>query len=99
MSNYLDVYVKDAAQARPRRRRRDHLRRTQIRHAAVAGSGAHGEPRFDRHDVVSALQEQNVQVAAGQVGQPPVTAGQAFQISVRAIGRLTRSRRNSRTSF
>ena len=40
-------------------------------------------------DVVSALQEQNVDVAAGQVGQPPIQAGQQFQISVRAIGRLS----------
>jgi HAE1 family hydrophobic/amphiphilic exporter-1 len=42
-------------------------------------------------DAVSALQEQNVEVAAGQVGQPPIKAGQQFQISVRAIGRLTES--------
>src|SRR6202163_4524004 len=40
-------------------------------------------------DAVSALQEQNVDVAAGQVGQPPIKAGQEFQISVRAIGRLS----------
>ena len=40
-------------------------------------------------DVVNALVEQNVQVAAGQVGQPPTENGQAYQISVRAIGRLT----------
>ena len=40
-------------------------------------------------DVVSALQEQNVEVAAGQVGQPPSPPGQNYQISVRAIGRLS----------
>jgi HAE1 family hydrophobic/amphiphilic exporter-1 len=40
-------------------------------------------------EVVSALREQNVQVAAGQVGQPPARSGQTFQISVRADGRLT----------
>jgi HAE1 family hydrophobic/amphiphilic exporter-1 len=40
-------------------------------------------------EVVSALREQNVQVAAGQVGLPPARAGQTFQISVRADGRLT----------
>ena len=39
-------------------------------------------------DVVGALREQNVQVAAGQVGQPPARAGQTYQISVRAVGRL-----------
>ena len=40
-------------------------------------------------EVVQALREQNVQVAAGQVGAPPSRAGQTFQISVRAAGRLT----------
>jgi HAE1 family hydrophobic/amphiphilic exporter-1 len=39
-------------------------------------------------EVVGALREQNVQVAAGQVGQPPARAGQTYQISVRAVGRL-----------
>ena len=39
--------------------------------------------------VVSALQEQNIQVAAGQIGQPPSPTGQAYQVSVRAVGRLS----------
>jgi hydrophobic/amphiphilic exporter-1 (mainly G- bacteria), HAE1 family len=39
-------------------------------------------------DVVRALQEQNLQVAAGQIGQQPAPAGQAYQLSVRASGRL-----------
>jgi HAE1 family hydrophobic/amphiphilic exporter-1 len=39
-------------------------------------------------DVVRALRDQNVQVAAGQVGQQPAVTGQSFQISVRAEGRL-----------
>src|SRR5258708_36873313 len=40
-------------------------------------------------DVVSALAEQNVEVAAGQVGQQPAREGQQYQISVRAVGRLS----------
>ncbi len=39
-------------------------------------------------DVVSALREQNVQIAAGEIGQEPVPEGQGFQISVRVQGRL-----------
>jgi HAE1 family hydrophobic/amphiphilic exporter-1 len=39
-------------------------------------------------DVVDALREQNIQVGAGQVGQAPAPAGQPYQISVRAVGRL-----------
>jgi len=44
-------------------------------------------------DVVSAIQEQNVQVAAGIIGAPPVPAGQtAFQYTVSTQGRLADER-------
>ncbi|MDY3560524.1 efflux RND transporter permease subunit [Gemmata sp. JC673] len=39
-------------------------------------------------DVLAALQRQNVQVAAGQVGQPPNPSGQRFQYTVTTLGRL-----------
>jgi multidrug efflux pump len=39
-------------------------------------------------DVVQALREQNVQVAAGVIGQPPVPQGNAYQLSVNTLGRL-----------
>src|SRR4030095_1688067 len=39
-------------------------------------------------DVVNALREQNVQVAAGVIGQPPVPAGQGFQYTITTLGRL-----------
>jgi HAE1 family hydrophobic/amphiphilic exporter-1 len=39
-------------------------------------------------DVINALKEQNVQVAAGAIGQPPVPAGQAYQYNVSTLGRL-----------
>ncbi len=42
-------------------------------------------------DVTSAIQEQNVQVAAGQIGQPPAPKGQPFQYSINTLGRLTDS--------
>ncbi len=40
-------------------------------------------------DVLAALREQNVQVAAGSLGRPPVPQGQAFQYSLTTLGRLT----------
>ncbi len=40
-------------------------------------------------DVVTAISQQNVQVAAGQVGQPPVPRGQQFQLTINTKGRLT----------
>jgi HAE1 family hydrophobic/amphiphilic exporter-1 len=89
ISNYLDVYVKDS------------LKRIK----GVGDAMIFGERKYSMRlwldpvrlaargltasDVTNALREQNVQVAAGQVGQPPVAAGQNYQISVRAVGRLT----------
>ncbi|MFL5329766.1 MAG: efflux RND transporter permease subunit [Gemmataceae bacterium] len=40
-------------------------------------------------DVVNALRDQNVQVAAGQIGQPPTTGQQQFQYTVTAQGRYS----------
>ncbi len=39
-------------------------------------------------DALKSLQEQNVQVAAGRLGQPPVPAGEAFQLTLKTQGRL-----------
>ena len=39
-------------------------------------------------DVVNAIQQQNAQVAAGQIGQPPVPKGQVFQFTMTTLGRL-----------
>ena len=39
-------------------------------------------------DVMRALREQNVQVAAGRIGQPPVPAGVEFQYPITTRGRL-----------
>src|ERR1022692_3506295 len=89
MSNYLDVYV------------RDNLKRV----PGVAYFLIFGERKFSMRlwldpvrmagraltaaDVVNALGEQNDEVAAGQVGSQPSIPGQQFQISVRAVGRLS----------
>jgi len=89
MSNYLDVYVRDSLKRIP----------------GVADVVIFGERKFSMRlwldpvrlagraltapDVVNALSEQNVEVAAGQVGQQPAIAGQQYQVSVRAVGRLS----------
>jgi HAE1 family hydrophobic/amphiphilic exporter-1 len=89
MSNYLDVYVKDSLKRVPGVAdvivfgERKYSMRLWLDPVRMASRG------LTASDAVSALQEQNVDVAAGQVGQPPIKAGQEFQISVRAIGRLT----------
>ncbi len=89
VSNYVDVYVKDS------------LKRIK----GVSDVLIFGERKYSMRlwldpvrmasrgltatDAVNALQEQNVEVAAGQVGQPPIQNGQDYQISVRAVGRLS----------
>ncbi|QNA86589.1 multidrug efflux RND transporter permease subunit [Sphingomonas sp. So64.6b] len=40
-------------------------------------------------EIVAALRAQNVQVAAGTLGQPPYATGNAFQLNVETQGRLT----------
>ncbi len=39
-------------------------------------------------DVLNAVRDQNVQVAAGSVGEPPVPEGQAYKFSIQVQGRL-----------
>ncbi len=88
LSNYLDVYVRDAIKRVPGVANviifgeRKYSMRLWLDPVRLAGRG------LTATDVLSALQEQNVQVAAGGVGQPPSQAGQAYQISVRAVGRM-----------
>ena len=89
LSNYMDVYVKDALKRVPGIGdvfifgERKYAMRLWLDPSRMAQRG------LTATNVLSALQEQNVQVAAGQLGQPPTAEGQAFQISVRAIGRLS----------
>ena len=40
-------------------------------------------------DVVTALRQQNIQVAAGTIGQPPMTPGNPLQLNISALGRLS----------
>ena len=42
-------------------------------------------------DIVRAIREQNVQVAAGSLGQPPAAAGSEFQYTLTAPGRLKKA--------
>jgi HAE1 family hydrophobic/amphiphilic exporter-1 len=89
ISNYLDIYVRDA------------LKRVKgVGNVVIFGERKYSmrlwlDPvklaarKLTAPDVVNALREQNVQVAAGAVGQPPAPSGQGYEISVRAVGRLS----------
>jgi multidrug efflux pump subunit AcrB len=43
---------------------------------------------LNSQDVINAIQAQNVQVAAGQIGQPPTPTGQVSQYIITTLGRL-----------
>jgi hydrophobic/amphiphilic exporter-1 (mainly G- bacteria), HAE1 family len=89
MSNYLDVFVRDALKRIPGVAdviifgERKYSMRLWLDPVRMAGRG------LTAPDVVNALGEQNVEVAAGQVGQQPAIPGQDYQVSVRAVGRLS----------
>ncbi len=40
-------------------------------------------------DIIAALKEQNIQVAAGSLGRPPVPRGEDFQYTLKTLGRLS----------
>ncbi len=89
ISNYLDVYVKDA------------LKRVQgVGDVVIFGERKYAmrvwlDPtklaarQLTAADVVSALQEQNVEIPAGQLGRPPANPKQDFQVTLRVVGRLS----------
>ena len=88
LSNYADLYIVDA------------LRRINgVGNVVIFGERTYAvrlwlDPQklasrnLTAQDVIDALQEQNVQVGAGQLGQPPADPAQRYQIDLRAISRL-----------
>ena len=46
-------------------------------------------------DVLRSIEQQNTQVAAGQIGQQPTTSGQVFQYTMTTLGRLAEERQFS----
>jgi hydrophobic/amphiphilic exporter-1 (mainly G- bacteria), HAE1 family len=89
ISNYLDVYVKDALKRVPGVGdvnifgERKYAMRVWIDPLKLASYG------LTATDVISALQEQNVEIPAGQLGQQPADQSQSYQIPVRVVGRLS----------
>ena len=89
MSNYVAVYVRDSLKRIPGVAdvlifgERTYSMRLWLDPVRMAGRS------LTAGDVVTALSEQNVEVAAGEVGQQPAPAGQMYQVSVRAVGRLS----------
>ncbi len=89
ISNYLDLYVRDALKRVPGVGNvmifgeRKYAMRLWLDPARLAARG------ITAGDVVSALREQNLQVAAGALGDAPADEKQTYNLSVRVMGRLT----------
>ncbi|MFG6107768.1 efflux RND transporter permease subunit [Leptothoe sp. EHU-05/26/07-4] len=88
ISNYADLYVLDAlrriegvAQIEPFGERR-YAMRLWLDPARMAARGITTE------DLVSVIEEQNLQVGAGSIGQPPTNEGLSYQLTLRSQGRL-----------
>jgi HAE1 family hydrophobic/amphiphilic exporter-1 len=88
ISNYIDIYIRDTLKRVPG-----------VADVQVFGVGKYSmrvwlDPvrlaarQITAGDVVDALREQNVNVAAGSIGEAPARAGQTYQVNVRAAGRL-----------
>ncbi len=88
LSNYATIQVKDALARLPgvgdvsTLGARDYSMRVWLDPERLASLN------MTATDVVQALKEQNVQVAAGRIGQPPVPQGINFQYPINTLGRL-----------
>jgi HAE1 family hydrophobic/amphiphilic exporter-1 len=89
ISNYLDVYVKDALKRLPGVGdviifgERKYAMRIWLDPTKLAAR------QLTAADVVSALQEQNVEIPAGALGRQPADPKQSFQMTLSVVGRLT----------
>ena len=89
ISNYLDVYVRDALKRVPGVGdviifgERKYAMRIWLDPQKMAARS------LAASDVVAALQEQNVEIPAGSLGQPPSDPKQNYSIPVRVVGRLS----------
>ncbi|MGL5082827.1 MAG: efflux RND transporter permease subunit [Microcoleaceae cyanobacterium] len=88
MSNYMDLNVTDQI------RRIDGVGQAQIFGERKYAMRLWLDPKrmaargLSAQDVASALQEQNIQVGAGKIGQAPTPEEQRFEIPLQAVGRL-----------
>ncbi len=89
LSNYANLRLRDALSRVPG-----------VGDVVIRGAGAYAmriwiDPdklaarQLTDRDIRAAVARENVQVAAGQIGQPPNRPGQAFQMTVTTLGRLS----------
>ena len=89
LSNYATIQIRDELLRLPGvgnvtfMGERDYSMRAWLNPEKMASLG------LTTDDVINALDNQNLQVAAGSIGQQPVPQGQQFQLIINTLGRLT----------
>ena len=88
LSNYATIQIRDELSRLPGvgdityLGQRDYSMRLWLDPTKLASYG------LNTKDVIAAVQAQNIQVAAGQIGQPPTPSGQVTQYIITTLGRL-----------
>ncbi|MGO9597258.1 MAG: efflux RND transporter permease subunit [Isosphaeraceae bacterium] len=89
LSNYATIYIKDELGRLPGVAGITYLGQRDYSLRAWLDPEKLAAKNLSAMDVVNAISQQNVQVAAGQVGQQPVPKGQQLQLTINTLGRLT----------
>jgi multidrug efflux pump subunit AcrB len=89
LSNYATIYIKDELGRLPGVAGITYLGQRDYSLRAWLDPDKLAALNLNAMDVVNAISQQNVQIAAGQIGQPPTTASQQFQLPIETLGRLT----------
>jgi multidrug efflux pump len=88
LSNYATIYIKDELGRLPGVAGITYLGQRDYSLRAWLDPQKLAALNLSATDVVNAISQQNLQVAAGQIGQQPVPAGQQFQLTINTLGRL-----------
>jgi multidrug efflux pump len=89
LSNYATIYVRDEIGRLPGVAGITYLGQRDYSLRAWLDPDKLAALNLSAMDVVNAINQQNVQVAAGQIGQPPALRAQQFQLTINTLGRLT----------
>ena len=88
LSNYATIYIKDELGRLPGVAGITYLGQRDYSLRAWLDPDKLAAVNLSAMDVVSAISQQNLQVAAGQIGQQPAPKGQQFQLTINTLGRL-----------
>jgi multidrug efflux pump subunit AcrB len=89
LSNYATIYIKDELGRLPGLAGITYLGQRDYSLRAWLDPDKLAALNLSAMDVVAAIGQQNLQVAAGQIGQQPAPRGQQFQLTINTLGRLT----------